>query len=128
MRSGLFRTAAGVIALSLLAAPMAHAQWHGHDDHDRHEWRGHEWRGHDYRHHDDDREGGGGDALAGALIGLGLGAVLGGVIASQPQYAAPPPVVTGPPPGYYPPPGYAPAPAYGSPAPQGYYTQPYGQQ
>jgi hypothetical protein len=93
------------VALGLLAAPAAHADW-------RH--RGGGWDGgrHGYEH----REHGNGDAVAGALIGLGVGAVIGGIIASsQPQYYAPPPVAYAPPP-----PPYAP---YGAPAyavPMGY--------
>lgn len=131
MRSGLFRLFAGALCLSLIAAPMAQADWHGHGDfHGDRGWHGGDWhgRGGDWHGRGDDDEGGNG-ALAGALIGLGLGAVLGSVIASQPQYAAPPPpVVAAPPPAYYPPPNYGNAPAlgYGYPAPQGYYAAPSG--
>jgi hypothetical protein len=88
---------AAPVALGLLAAPAAHADWrhHGWEGHDRGGWRGYEHR---------DR--GNGDAVAGALIGLGVGALIGGIIASsQPQYYAPPPVAYAPPPPYAP--GYA---------------------
>jgi hypothetical protein len=67
-----------------------------------------------------------GPAVAGAVVGLGAAAILGGVIASQ-AYRPPPPVVYAAPPGYYaPPPGYyaAPPPTYYA-APPGYYPQPY---
>jgi hypothetical protein len=82
---------AAPVAAGLLAAPAARADWH-HD----HGWHG-GWHGdRDWHHHD------GGDAAAGALIGLGVGALIGGVIASQQQYyAPPPPVVYAPPPPYY---------------------------
>jgi hypothetical protein len=93
---------AAPVALGLLAAPAAHADWHHHGG----GWGG-GWQGHE-RHHDR----GNGDAVAGALVGLGVGALLGGIIASsQPQYYAPPPVV------------YAPPPPYGAPA---YYSVPTG--
>jgi hypothetical protein len=51
--------------------------------------------------------------VAGALVGLGVGALIAGAIASQQPYSyAPPPVVYAPPPAYYPPPIYAPPPGY----------------
>lgn len=83
---------AAPIAAGLLAAPAAHADWHHHDN----------WHG-DWHHHDH-----GGDAATGALIGLGVGALIGGAIASSQYqyYAPPPPVVYAPPPPYYPPAGY----------------------
>lgn len=50
---------------------------------------------------------GGGDntgaVVAGALLGLGIGAVIGGAVAQPPVYA-PPPVYYAPPPTYYAPP------------------------
>ncbi len=58
----------------------------------------------DYDRHDDH---GGGIGAGGVLLGLGLGALVGGAIVQQ-QYAAPPPPVyyAPPPPAYYgPPPG-----------------------
>ena len=91
----------GLIAAGVLAAaPAAYAEWHG---------RGWGWHGapHYYEHHHGD----GGAAVAGALVGLGLGAIIGGVIASQPAYA-PPPVTYAPPPAYYPPAYYPPAYGY----------------
>jgi hypothetical protein len=97
---------AAPVAAGLLAAPAAHADWR----HNRGGW------GHYERH---DSRGNGG-AVAGALIGLGVGALIGGVIASQAQPYAPPPVAYTPPPAYYPAPAYA-APAYAPPA---YYVQP----
>lgn len=94
MRTGTCTVIAAVAALGLVAAPMAHADWHR------------DWRGdHHYYHHDDDDDGGG--VAAGALIGLGLGALVGGAIAaSQQPYYAPPPVAYAPPPAYYPAPSY----------------------
>ena len=81
---------AAPIAAGLLAAPAAHADWH------RGGWHGGYWQ-HDH---------GGGNAAASALLGLGIGALIGGaIVASQPQYYAPPPVVYAPPP-YYAPPVY----------------------
>jgi hypothetical protein len=78
---------AAPVALGLLAAPAAHAEWRGGGYHG--EWGHHgEWG---YR---------GPGPLAGALIGLGAAAVVGGIIASQqPVYA--------PPPAHYYAPGYA---------------------
>jgi hypothetical protein len=86
------------VALGLLAAPSAHADWRHHDG-------GRDGGWHGYEHHG----GGNGNAVAGALIGLGVVAVIGGIIAaSQPQYYPPPPVAYAPPPPpYYPAPGYA---------------------
>ena len=92
---------AAPIAAGLLAAPLAHADEHGH---------GGGWHGggdHGRGWHGDDHHGVG---VAGALLGLGAAAVVGGVIASQayappPAYYAPPPGYYAPPPGYYPP-GY----------------------
>jgi hypothetical protein len=101
---------AAPVAAGLLAAPAAHADWHGY----RGGWHGGGWHG-DYGHR-------GGPGVAGAILGLGAAAVIGGVIASQ--VYAPPPVVYAPPPAYYPPPPayYAPpTPYYGA---QGYYAAP----
>ncbi len=65
--------------------------------------------GHDYRggHYDRGHDGGGIGVAGGALLGLGVGAVIGGAIASAapPAYYPPPPVYYPPPtPAYYPPP------------------------
>lgn len=80
---------AAPVAIGLLAAPNAYADWH----------RDYHGRGGDWHHHDDH---GNGNAVAGAVIGLGVGALIGGAIASQQQqYYAPPPVVYAPPPPYY---------------------------
>jgi hypothetical protein len=96
---------AAPVAAGLLAAPAADAQWR-HPDHWHHGYE---------RHHEEHGNG----ALTGALVGLGVAAVVGGLLASQAPYSAPPPVVYAPPP----PPAYYPAPAY---APPGYYaTTPY---
>ena len=109
---------AAPVALGLLAAPAAHAEWRGGGGWGHHEggwghrdggWGRHEggWGyrgGYEHRSY--------GVPLAGALLGLGAAAVIGGVIASQQ-----PPVVYAPPPAYYPPPGYYPYPQpyYGAP-------------
>jgi hypothetical protein len=93
MRTSSSLLIAAPVALGLLAAPAAHADWHRHGGWDN-GWHGHEHHGH-------------GDAVAGALIGLGVGAAIGGIIASsQPYYYAPPPVAYAPPPPYYAAPGY----------------------
>jgi len=81
VRMGLLSTA---VLVGLALAPLAQAR----DWHDR-------GRGDYGRHH-----GGGGAAIIGGLIGLGLGAA----IASQGGYAAPPPAYYGAPGGYYAPP------------------------
>ncbi len=122
---------AAPVAIGLLAAPAAHAEWrgehggwHGGDGYER----GHrgDWHGGGYeRGHRD-----GGPGIAGVVIGLGAAALLGGVIASQAYgpppvyYAPPPPVYYAPPPVYYAPPPvyYAPAPAY---YPRAYYPRGY---
>jgi hypothetical protein len=84
----------------------------GHYDRGRYD-RGHDDRGRYDRGHDDrDRGhgGNGGAVVGGALLGLGIGALIGGAIASAPPaYAAPPPVYYAPPPVYGGPP---PPPAY----------------
>jgi hypothetical protein len=91
---------AAPVALGLLAAPAAHAEW-GHRGGD---WGHRSWGGYEHRGH--------GFPLAGALLGLGAAAVVGGIIASQPP---PPPVVYAPQPGYYyAPNGYA-TPYYAAP-------------
>lgn len=91
---------AAPIAAGLLLAPSAKADWH-HD----HDWHG-GWHGgggyHEGWHHDDNGAG----IAAGAILGLGAGALIGGAIAAQQQpyyYAPPPAVVYAPPPAYYPP-------------------------
>ncbi len=62
-------------------------------------------RGFDHRGND------AGAVVGGALLGLGVGAAIGALVAPPPVYYAPPPVYyarpAGPPPGYY----YAPPPA-----------------
>ena len=88
---------AAPVAVGLLTAPAAHAEWRGHGG-----WGGHGW------HH-----GRGVGPVGGALLGLGIGALVGGaVVASQPQYYAPPPVAYAPPPAYYPAPAYTAGPSY----------------
>jgi hypothetical protein len=104
MRTWTSLLVAAPVAVGLLAAPAAHADW-GH----RGGWHGYE-RHHDHR---------GGIGVAGALVGLGIAAAVGGVIAATqaPAYYAPPPVVYAPPPGYYPAPAYAAPPGYYAPPP-----------
>jgi hypothetical protein len=103
---------AAPVAMGLLAAPAAHAEWHGGGG-----WHGGGWHGGGWH--------GGGIPLGAALLGLGAAAVVGGIIASQP-----PVVAYAPPPAYYPAPGYA-TPYYAAPAypgayyaPQAYYAPP----
>jgi len=107
---------AAPVALGLLAAPAAHAEWRG--GHDRGGWSHGGW-GHGGWEH---REGGWGYRggyehrgygvpLAGVLLGLGAAAEIGGIVASQ----QPGPVEYGPPPGYY-----YPEPAYYYQAQPGY--------
>ncbi len=90
-------------AVALLVAPTAHADWRG----------GHGYGPHyGYPYHGGGYHGGGGvGVVAGALLGLGVGAVIAGALA-PPVYVAPPPVVYAPPPVMYaaPPVMYAPAP------------------
>jgi hypothetical protein len=86
--------AAVSFSAALALAPLAHADWHG-------DWHGRHYRG--------DGGAAAGAAIAGGLIGLGLGAA----IASNPYnyYYAPPPV-------YY---GYPYSPYYYAPPPGVYY-------
>lgn len=97
MRTRASTLLAAIAAIGLVAAPAAHAQ--------PRDWRG---RGHfEHRGH------GPGPAVAGALVGLGVGALVGGaIVAAQQPYYAPPPVAYPPPGAYYPPPPYAPPPGY----------------
>ena len=90
---------AAPVALGLLAAPAAHADWRGRGGY-----------GHGYYHR--------GPGIGGALLGLGAAAVIGGVIVSH-AYAPPPRVVYAPPPVYY-----APPPAYYAAPPGYYYARP----
>jgi hypothetical protein len=93
-------------ALVFPAAPPAAAQpWHDYH--------------HGYYYHDHHGNNTGA-VVAGALLGLGVGAALGSVLAAPPQaYAPPPPVyyAAPPPPAYYAPP---------PPAGYGYYAPPAG--
>jgi len=83
----------------LAGSPLA-AEAHWHDG------------GGGYRH-------GGGNFVGGALLGLGVGAVVGGALA--PRYYAPPPVYYAPPPPVY----YAPPPpVYYAPPQPVYYAAP----
>ena len=90
-------TGLAIFAATTVAAPDAQAQWRRY---------GYGYRGY-----------GPGAIVGGAVLGLGIGALL-----AAPAYA-PPPVVYAPPPAYYPPPAYAYAPAYPAPyyPPPGYY-------
>jgi len=87
-------------------AGSAIAEPHGHGwQHDR--WHGHDWHG-DRGYYQDNT----GAVIGGALLGLGVGALLGSTLAPPPQaYYAPPPV-------YYPPP---PQQYYNAPPPPVYY-------
>lgn len=90
------------IAGSAIAEPHDHG-WH----HDR--WHDGGWHG-DRGYYQDNT----GAAIGGALLGLGVGALLGSTLAPPPQayYAPPPQSYYAPPPVYYPPP------------PQSYYAPP----
>src|SRR6185437_12266884 len=103
---------AAPIAAGLLAMPMAaHADWHGRGGWHGGGWHGgwHHRGGWGYRPHY-----GPGPAIAGTLLGLGVGAAVAGAFAPPPvYYAPPPPVYYAPPPVYYaPPPAYYPPPVY----------------
>ena len=83
---------AAPVAVGLLAAPAAQAEWRGHDDDRKGGWdRGHQGHHGHYRSEGHYRHHGGGHngALTGALLGLGALAVIGGVFAAQPNYAQP---------------------------------------
>ena len=95
----------GALALAaIVALPPAAPAFAQRDRHYDHDWHGGPDHGRDHDH------GGGGAAVGGALLGLGVGALIGGAIASsQPAYRAPPPAYYGPPPQPYsapPPPVY----------------------
>lgn len=109
---------AAPVAAGLLAAPsMARADWHGW-----HVWRGGGWHGGWHGGHWN--YWGPGAVVAGALAGIGVGALVAGAVAPPPPvYYPPPPAYYAPPPGYYAPPpaAYAPPPAYAPPA----YQSPY---
>ena len=120
-------TVAAAVVVGLLAPAVAQADPRDH----RRGWETRGWYGDRGFHH----HRGGNGALAGALAGLGVAAVVGGIVASQPQYHPPPVVTYAPPPAYYPAPGYyavpvAPAPVYAAPPyppPRVYYAPMYGQ-
>jgi len=85
---------AAPVAAGLLAAPAAQAEWRGYGGYGHYHYYHGGWRG---------------PGVAGAIVGLGAAAVVGGVIASRAYL--PPPVVYAPPPVYYAlPPAYYPAP------------------
>ena len=102
------RNPALVIALAAASVPAASAsaQWR---DGDHGSWRDHGW--HDRDHDRDHRWQGGGDwrrrgygwgpgaVVGGALLGIGIGAAIGG--AYPPTYYAPPPAYYPPPPPVY---------------------------
>jgi hypothetical protein len=92
------------VAVPAVAQQGRDRDWHG----DRGGHYDRDWRGDRGGHYDHDRRGGGGGAaVGGALLGLGIGALIGGaVMSSQPAYRPPPPV-------YYAPP----SPAYNAPPP-----------
>lgn len=105
--------AACVLAFGAVATQPALADWR--------------YRGHRQYHHYDH---GGAAVLGGALLGLGVGAALGAVLAPPPVIYAPPPVFYYPPPpqpywepAYAAPPPYY-APQYAAPAPD--YAPPAG--
>lgn len=105
--------ATAMISAGLLAAPAAQADWHrggyggfrgGYGGFRG--WHGGDrgWRGPGF-----------GPVIAGTVLGLGAGALIGGALAPRPYYP-PPPVYYAPPPVYYAPPPpvyYYGPPAYG---------------
>ncbi|HQU04713.1 MAG TPA: hypothetical protein PLT25_08335, partial [Acidocella sp.] len=97
------RLSAAVLAFSMVAAPLAA---HADDHHDRRDGGG------QYYERGDNRDNSG-NVIGGALLGIGIGAILGATIAQQQQqyYAPPPPVYYAPPP-----------PAYYAPPPGAYYS------
>lgn len=117
---------AAPVAAGLLLAPGAQAergdrggyQQRGHGQYSQRGYRGHYEPPRHYGHRGND------GSVAALVLGLGAAAVIGGLLAAQPQYA-PPPVAYAPQaypaPGYYPGNGYA-AP-YGYQAPYGYVPQ-----
>lgn len=112
-RTGRIFAALPIMAVMALAPAAANAQFYRGGYGGYHGGYGGYRGGYGYGH----RGFGVGPLIGGALLGLGVGAV----IASQPRYVVPPPVVYAPPPVYYPAPYYA-APVY--PAP-GYYAPGY---
>jgi hypothetical protein len=105
---------AALAASAMATAPLAaNAQDYHHDNggyHNDYRGGGGDYnRGYDRGHGDYDRGRGGGIGAGGILLGLGIGALVGGAIVAsqQPRYAPPPPVYYAPPPpAYYaPPPG-----------------------
>lgn len=101
---------AGVMAAGMLAAPAAEADWR---------YRGGPGWGPRYyaapRYYAPPRYYGPGPGVAGAIIGLGVGAAIAGAFATPPPYyyyAPPPPVY------------YAPPPVFVPPAPPAYYFAP----
>ena len=99
-----------MLAGALLLAPLA-AQAEDHHDHGGGGGYQHGGGGGWNHGGGGDRRGGGGIGVGGLLLGLGVGALVGGAIAQN--YAPPPPVYYAPPPPVY----YAPPPAYYAPAP-----------
>ena len=106
-RTGRIFAALPVLAVMALAPAVANAQYY-HRGYGGGYYRG----GYGYRGY------GVGPFVGGALLGLGVGAV----IASTPRYYAPPPVYYAPPPVYYAPPAYYAAPPAYYPPP-GYYAR-----
>lgn len=120
-RTGRLMIALPVLAMTALAPAVANAQYYrgGYGGYRG----GHGGYGYGHRGY------GGGAIVGGALLGLGVGALLARpYYAPPPVYYAPPPVVYAAPPTYYAPPPayYASPPAYYAPppayyAPPGYY-------
>jgi hypothetical protein len=111
---------ATLLAAATITAPLA-AQAHEHHDYGGGYQRDYGGDRGDYRGDDRGDRGHGGIGVGGVLLGLGIGALVGGAIVSsqQPQYAPPPQYYAPPPPVYYAPP----PPAYYAPPPGAY--QPY---
>jgi hypothetical protein len=105
-----FGALALVAALAVpLATPASAQRWDHRGGYDR--GRGYEGN----RGYGRDNSGA---VIGGALLGLGVGALVGGAYLAQPRvYAAPPPVYYAPPPVYYAPPPRA----YYAPPPPVYY-------
>ena len=94
------RAACLLLATALTMLPLAEAAAQHRGFHGGGYRGGHGYHGGDYRGGNGYRGGGGGAFVGGALLGLGVGAALGGTVA-RPYYAPPPVYYPPPPPAVY---------------------------